>query len=425
MDRHRVLRARGWSKILAPPAVGLLLVVACGAALWAVYVEVEEDPPSVAWPEAGPESEGFDADALERLAADLAGRNTKALLVARHGHVVFEWYATDFGPNRRHYTAAMAKGTAAIPALIALAHGGFLSLDDQVATWVPGWSEGPARAKVLLRDLATHRSGLENIAFDAGASGRLDGWRQRYYDHPGERFRLALDSAGFRFAPATSFGYSGVGFYVLSYVMGRALQSGSSSARDVPAFLSETVYGPLRIPPEAWSIGYARSDTVDGVAVTHLGSGGELTARAAARIGQLFAQGGCYEGRQLLDAELVQLALGEVGARPVGDEGSAETPVSAAGWWRGSTGAWQSLPATAAAAVGAGHQVVLIDPALDLVAVRLGGDLSAGREPYYAALDRYVFGPLYGALAEGESARGHDTGDSRSDRPGTCGSVGE
>lgn len=401
-----------------PPAVGLLLVVACGAALWTAYAE--EDPPSVAWPAAGPESEGFDADALDRLAADLAGRNTKALLVARHGRVVFEWYAPDFGPNRRHYTAAMAKGTAAIPALIAAAGDGFLALDDRVAAWVPSWRDDPARAQVLVRDLAAHRSGLEDIDFDAGAAGRLGGWRQRYYDHPDERFRLALDSAGFRFAPATSFGYSGVGYYVLSYVLGRALQSGAPSAPDVPSYLAESVYGPLGIPPEAWSIGYARSDTVDGVALTHLGSGGELTARAAARVGQLFVRGGCYEGTQLLDAELVRLALGEAGAPSAAARGSAGTPVSAAGWWRGGNGAWPSLPATAAVAIGAGHQVVVIDPARDLVAVRLGGDLSGGGEPFYAALDGYLLGPLYDALVEAEPSLRRDDDVARSQRSRTC-----
>ncbi|MFW6088699.1 MAG: serine hydrolase domain-containing protein [Gemmatimonadota bacterium] len=418
MDEHRKSRASGWPRISTIPVVVLLLIAACSTAIWSARAET--DPPSVAWPEAGPESEGFDADALDRLAADLAGRNTKALFVARHGRLVYEWYAPDFGPNHRHYTAAMAKGTAAIPALLAAANNGYLSLADPVAAWVPSWAEDPARAQVLVRDLAAHRSGLEDIDFDAGAAASLDGWRQSYYDHPGERFRLALDSAEFRFAPATGFGYSGVGYYVLSYVMARALQSESSSARDVLSLLAESVYDPLGIPPEAWSIGYARRDTVDGVAMTHLGSGGELTARAAARIGQLFAQDGCFEGRRLLDGYLVRLALGEAGTPPAGEEEGAEAPVSALGWWRGGNGAWPSLPVSAVAAIGAGHQVVAIDPARDLVAVRLGGDLSGGNEPFHAALDRYLWEPLYDALVPAQPSRPHDADDLKNDRAGTC-----
>jgi CubicO group peptidase (beta-lactamase class C family) len=389
----------------------LLLLVACGAVLWTMTPH--EEPASVAWPVASPESQGFDEDALESLVSDLADRNTKALLLVRRGHVVLEWYAPDFGPNRRHYTAAMAKGTSAAPALIAALGSGLLSLDDRVADWVPSWGARPDRANIKLRDLAFHASGLEDVDFDAGQAGKLPGWQQRYYDHPDERFRLGLDSAAVRFAPGTRFGYSGVGYYVLSYVVSRALQNGSQSARDIPSFLGEAIYGPLGIPPEAWTAGYARSDTVDGLALTHFGSGGRLTARAAARIGLLFLQGGCYEGRRLLDAELVDVALGRRGVTPIArDEDSEPEPASAAGWWRNVNGAWPSAPTSAAAALGQGHQVVWIDPDLEIVAVRMGEDLSAGSEPFHAALDRYLAAPLYAALEE--------AGPSRSNGPGVA-----
>lgn len=390
---------RPHSRRLMLPALGSLLL-ACGAVFWTTYPE--EEPAWVAWAEASPKSAGFDEDALERLASDLAERNTKALLVARRGDVVFEWYAPDFGPNRKHYTAAMAKGIAAAPALLAVAERGLLSLDDRVADLVPEWNGDPDRADIRLRNLAFHTSGLEDVDFDAGRAGELPGWQQYYYDHPAGRFRLGIDSAAVRFAPGTRFGYSGVGYYVMSYAVSRALQDGAQSARDIPSFLDEAVYGPLGIPSEAWSIGYARSDTVDGLALTHFGSGGEITARAAARVGQLFVQGGCYEGRRLLDAELVDEALGRRGATPMGQgDDAASGPVSGAGWWLNSNGAWPSASPSAAAALGAGHQIVWIDPELDLVAVRMGGDLGVGSEPFHASLDRHFVTPLYAAL-EGE-----------------------
>lgn len=404
MDNHR-RRSRG----LTVPAVGLSVLTACGAVFWTTYPQ--DEPASVEWPGASPASEGFDEDALEHIASDLAERNTKALLVARRGRVVFEWYAADFGPNQRHYTAAMAKGIAASPALIAAAGNGLLSLDDHAAGLVPGWGDDSQRANIRLRDLAFHASGLEDVDFGAGRAGELPGWRQRYYEYPEERFRLSIDSAAVRFAPGSRFEYSGVGYYVLSYAVSRALHDGAQSARDIPSFLDEGIYGPLGIPPEAWSIGYSRRDTVDGLALTHFGSGGEFTARAAARVGQLYLQHGCYEGKRLLKAELVDEALGRRGVAPVAPRGdAAPRPAASAGWWSNVTGAWPSASPGAVAALGAGHQIVWIDPALDLIAVRMGGPLDVGDEPLYRVLDRHFVAPLYAALEAPERSSGNDAG---------------
>jgi hypothetical protein len=55
---------------------------------------------------------------------------------------------------------------------------------------------------------------------------------------------------------------------------------------------------------------------------------------------------------------------------------------------------------------------VWIDPDLEIVAVRMGEDLSAGSEPFHAALDRYLAAPLYAALEE--------AGPSRSNGPGVA-----
>ena len=43
------------------------------------------------------------------LRAGLAAHHTKILLVVRNDRIVYEWYAADSGPGKRHYTASMAK----------------------------------------------------------------------------------------------------------------------------------------------------------------------------------------------------------------------------------------------------------------------------------------------------------------------------
>lgn len=402
------MKKHPWSasrRVVAPlVATILLLVAAGGAALWSQRGERA----NVAWPQASPRSEGFDAKALREMKDSLALRDTKVLLVARHGRLVFEWYADDFGANRRHFTSAMAKGVSAAPTLIAAAQDGLLSLDDHVSDWVPEWKADPRRSRVRLIDLAFHQSGLQDVDFDAGQAGELPDWQQRYYDHPNERFRLALDSAAFLFDPGTRLSYSGVGFYVLSYVVSRALQNRSPVA-DIPSFVDAEVYGPMGLPRKAWSLGYGRSDTIDGMALTHFGSGGEVTGRAAARIGQVMLQRGCWEGRQVLDADLVDRMLGRGETAPiVGEDDPGGEPASLGGWWSNANGAWPSAPRSVMAAVGGQNEIVLLDPDNEVVAVRMGGDLRSDGRSFHAAFDEYFMAPLYAALEEDGTA--HEAG---------------
>ncbi|MFW6088698.1 MAG: serine hydrolase domain-containing protein [Gemmatimonadota bacterium] len=367
-----------------------------------------EEPLLVSWPVATPEREGLDLSALEDLAEGLANRGTRALLVARHGRIVLEWYAPEFDADRTHYAASMVKGTAAAPALAVAARRGLLSLDDPAAKWIPEWATDSERADILLRHLAFHSSGLDDIDFDAGTEGELPGWKQRYYDYPNERFRLAIDSTDVRFAAGTGYGYSGVGYYILSYIVTRALAQGADSVRDISTLLDEAVYRPVGIPPDVWSIGYGRVDHVDGLPLTHFGSGGRITARAAARIGQLFLQEGCWQGEQILDPDLVRTLLGRGPIDPVPPGDATGVPTSAGGWWptAASGGGWwldggSDWPAAArgsAAAIGYGHQIVWIDPKIDLVVARLGDDLTSRREPFDVALTRYFVEPLYDAV---------------------------
>lgn len=405
------MSGRRSNRRLLGAVMGVLLLAAAGLVLRDV-LGPPETPPSVSWPVATPESVGLDGPALEALADDLSDRSTKALVVARHGRLVFEWYGPEFDADRRHYAASMVKGTAAAPALVAAAQQELLSLDEPAAKWIPEWATDPERMSIRLRHLAFHSSGLDDVDFDAGQAGELSGWKQRYYDRPDQRYHLAIDSAALHFPPGTGYAYSGVGYYVLSYIVTRSLQDGP--VEDIPSLLDERVYGPIGLPPETWEIGYGRIDVVDGLPLAHFGSGGQITARAAARIGQLFLQRGCWDGEQVLDADLVDTMLGRGAITPVPPGDATEsipispggwwpTPTSGGGWWIDEEGVWPPAARDAAAALGYGHQIVWIDPGLDLVVVRLGEDLTSRREPFGDALTRYFVEPLYRVVAQAAS----------------------
>src|SRR5688572_8355593 len=108
------------------------------------------------WPTAAPESEGMDAVALQRTSDALAARRTKNFLIVRNGKIVHEWYATDSGARKPHYTASMAKALVGGVSLMVALQDGRLTADDPASRHIPEWKDHPQRGRITIRHLATH-----------------------------------------------------------------------------------------------------------------------------------------------------------------------------------------------------------------------------------------------------------------------------
>src|SRR5437762_7001482 len=67
------------------------------------------------------------------------------------------------------------------------------------------------------------------------------------------------------------------------------------------------------------------------------------------------------------------------------------------GWWSNNEGVHPSLPRDAFYGSGAGHQVTLLIPSLNLIAVR-NGEAFPSDPDHRKALDRSLFGPLMQTL---------------------------
>jgi len=72
------------------------------------------------------------------------------------------------------------------------------------------------------------------------------------------------------------------------------------------------------------------------------------------------------------------------------------------GWYGNHTGIWEFLPRDAYAGAGAGNQLLLIVPSLDLIVVRFGDQLYGGSRGDSAGLgvERYLFNPVVEAIEE-------------------------
>ncbi len=352
----------------------------------------------VAWMTANATEEGLNGTVLDSLRRALAAQGTEAFLVVRGNHVAYEWYPSWSGPNTRHGTAAMAKAVTGTIMLLAAATDRRIGLDDPAWKYIPAWQGDSIRSRIRIRDLASHESGMDDVDFsDPG-----DGWKRQYFEHRDERFTIALLRAPILFPPGTRVAYSGVGYYALAYALASSLQP----QYDVRTFLQERIMQPLGIPDADWRLSYDEWYRLDGMTLYAIGSGASYTARAAARMGELMLDRGRWDGRWLLDSGLVARAVRPAaGLLPPDKNGYQRSPPGeVSGWEINSRGSWPEVPRDAFAGIGAGHNVILVVPSLDLVMVRLGRTLWPNDPDFEAVLRDSLFDPLMHAVI-GPSSR--------------------
>jgi CubicO group peptidase (beta-lactamase class C family) len=157
---------------------------------------------------------------------------------------------------------------------------------------------------------------------------------------------------------------------------------------------------PLGIPSNAWSISYGEAYPVDGMTLYAIGSGTGYTARAVARVGELFIRNGEWNGKQLIDSSWVRRALSYANSPPKPAAGETEPQVGL-GWVVNSEGFFSSLPEDAAFAFGVGYQILLVVPSQRLVAVVLGVSLGKPGDDMWQILDQQFFKPLMASIVPG------------------------
>ncbi|MFQ6131757.1 MAG: serine hydrolase [Armatimonadota bacterium] len=350
------------------------------------------------WRTASPESQGMSSAKLGQLRDGLAARGTKTLLVVRGDRIVYEWYAEGFGPTRQHYTASLAKALVGGVSLMLALNDGRIAVDDPAHRYIPAWRDHPQKSKITIRHLATHSSGIEDAEQDDLPHNQLPGWKGQFWKRDPDPFTIARDQAPVVFEPGTQYAYSNPGMAMLAYAVTASLKGAPQS--DIRSLLAERIMRSIGVPDGEWSIGYGRTYEVDGLKLVANWGGGGYTARAVARVGRLMLRKGNWDGRQLVDPKWVEQVTAYAGTplpeRPPGNP----QPGSGLGWWTNFDGVWPSVPKDAFAGAGAGNQILLVVPSLDLIVVRNGSQLGneAQGEGFWGGLERYLFEPLMQAI---------------------------
>jgi len=379
--------------------------------------------PKFQWQISTPEAMGMSTKMLEDLQQDLERRGTKKLLIIKNDQVIYQWFAKGFEDSvKTHYTASMAKALVGGMSLLVALDDGLLSPDMPVCTLVPEWKNDPQKSKITIRQLATHTSGLDDAEVSSeiqqqlkakgiGTHMELPGWKGQFWRQEPDPFSVSRDSAKVLFTPGSHFSYSNPGVAMLTYAVTASL--GNSAYSDIRSLLQERIYHPIGIGEKEIAIGYGKKYQEKGLALVPSWGGGSSTANAVARIGRLMLQGGNWQGSQLVNQSTVEKVLAYAKTaipsnQPelVADTGSLRNsknsyPATTMGWYTNFDKIWKYIPADAFAAAGAGHQLLLVVPSLDLIVVRFGDDLSGDRDDgFWSDAEKYLFNPVMDAIVE-------------------------
>jgi len=310
-----------------------------------------------------------------------------AVLVTRHDAIVGEWYwgkrsqaenAPPYDADTLTPLASVTKGFLAT-ALALLIQDGVLWLDEPAHLYVPELKVGDL-AKITIRHLATHSSG-----FPGGDPDFYGCWRDKLPDeHPSHTyFRHALlrVSRGPVFEPGTGHIYSDPAVAVLGEIIYRAC------GQRVPDIIQQRIFDPLSLkrigwdfPPElvpdiadvvnqGWLGGH--TDPAQARKVGSVAGGLISNARDLATFGLLLLHEGELDGKHLIAPLTVRLMTTCQYPLP----GRPNYPYRGLFWWIKATPDTPELghivPNGTYCHGGAGHSVLVIMPALDIVAVMI------------------------------------------------------
>jgi CubicO group peptidase (beta-lactamase class C family) len=337
------------------------------------------------WQIATPDSVDLSKAALCQMVKWLAESkldNVHAVLVARHGKLVFEQYFmgadehlgrsvgnVTFGPTVRHDERSVTKSVVSLVMGIAIGRGWIKSVDAPVFSFFPEYASlsTPEKRRITIRDLLTMSSGIEwheeDVPYTSPNNSEI------IMDSSSDPLRAALAPPVVA-APGQIWNYNSGSTELLGAILKKATGKG------VDELAGTLLFAPLGITDFTW---YKHPD-----GSPHAAGGLRLRPRDLAKIGQLILQRGSWNGVPIVPAAWI-------------DEATAPRMMGEAlffygyQFWLGRSlvnGQEIQWPA----AVGLGGQRLFVVPALDLVVVVNSGMYASQRQGIVAleVLDRYV-----------------------------------
>jgi CubicO group peptidase (beta-lactamase class C family) len=240
---------------------------------------------------AAPLPEGLPLVLPEGAEAWMEARRVTSMVVLHEGARVFETYRLGTAREDVRIGWSISKSYISALAGIVVGEGAIGSLDDRVIDYAPALRDG-AYHRATIRDVLTMSTG---VTFDEDyADPRSDINRMGRVLALGREMDAFAASLTETFTePGTDWQYVSIDTHVLAMVLRGA------TGRSVVDLMRERIIEPLGAEAPVYIL-------TDGVGTAFALGGMNATTRDFARFGQLFLQGGAWEGRQIVPRDWVE-----------------------------------------------------------------------------------------------------------------------
>jgi len=288
-----------------------------------------------------------------RAAGEILDRTyTNALLILKHGRIVFETYRNLTDAQSHFISFSMAKSITSILIGIALADGSIRSLDDPITAYVPELAHS-AYDGVTIQQALDMRSGANYVeVYVADQPNLLAAAFEESFVERRTHFADYARVMTRAYPPGTHFNYSTFETCVLGWVLERATK------RPLAEFMSERLWKPAGME----SYGFWMLDGPEQSGREFAGGGYNATARDYARLGLLMLKGGRVGDRQVVPERWTRDSTQPAVRQPADP---MEPEMGYHDQW------WPLVGSQAFMARGLQGQAIYVDPATDTVIVKL------------------------------------------------------
>ena len=315
------------------------------------------------WETATPSSEGIDVGLIRDLVEAIVAHEmtlTHSVLVVRRGQLVVEEYFYGFDWTTWHDMRSASKTVTSALIGLAIDRGEIAGVHTPALTFFPTYRQyanwDDRKAQITVEHLLNMSSGLDANDSDR-ESVAAEGNYQSQTAQP-DWTKLALDAPMIA-DPGSQIVYGGANPLILGSILQAVLEE------PVEWFAQRYLFGPLGVQEYRFFH--------DPVGVLYGGGGMYMRPRDMAKFGQLYLDGGVWNGEQVMSEEWVRESLqkrGRIANRWENEYGYL--------WWHSTTQVGdRSVPSVEAR--GAGGQYIYVVPSLEMVVVITSGNYRNGR----------------------------------------------
>ena len=306
---------------------------------------------TVPWRTDLPENHQRDPAVFSQLHTDLESSDVYAMVTVKDGVIIDEFYQDGYDENSVFQLNSCTKFFTGALIGIAIEQGYLGGVDDPLSDYLPQVLdlEDSGKQQITLHHLLTHTSGLEWYEWAGRSNWQEFRTSENWVDYILNRNLIST--------PGSSFAYSTGNSHLLAAALENATGMGELE------FAHKNLFDALGMTSVVWGM--------DPQGVADGGNGIAMTVQDAARFGQLYLQGGQWNGEQLIPAQWVKQST------TAKNNGAGDgTGSYGYQWWIRSFQGYDTFYA-----FGAHGQFIFVVPQLELVTVIASHSLSDSYAP--------------------------------------------